>query len=472
VTDDSPDVLAELLLRWEELFERGHDVPAAELAAGEPHLVAELARRIEILKSSTWLDADTGDPPSDRADQPRTPTAMGRVLLGRYRIDEPVGRGGYADVYRAYDMELQRNVAIKLPRDGRVVNPDAFLAEARRVARLKHPGLVPVHDVARDGDACFIVSEFVEGGTLADRIAGPIPLADRAVQWILDIADALEYAHLHGIIHRDIKPANILIDHHGRALVGDFGIAESATRSGTLAPTAGTLRYMSPEQLTGGGDHRSDIYSLGVVLHEALTGRLPYDADDPQALRREITRGATVRLPPGRNTLTAICSRSLQRRPDDRYASAAHFAADLRRAMDNPRPRWSRRAAWAFAACCAALSATALLTTRSVGSGRMEVKDLTGPASLSADVPASWRRAGVLAEIRGTGKIEFPRLPTSAYALEFDLEIREPLGRVTIYTGEPGSGVDIPMGHLWEQDREQRRIPCRLFRAQPLASTG
>ncbi|MEY3203797.1 MAG: hypothetical protein RLZZ21_128 [Planctomycetota bacterium] len=467
MTAEAPDELAELLLRWEELFEQGHDVPAAELAAGRPHLVAELTRRIEVLKSSTWLDADTDDPPIAGTDQSQALTAMCRVLLGRYRIDEPVGRGGYADVYRAYDAELQRYVAIKLPRDGRVVSPDAFLAEARRVARLKHPGLVPVHDVARDGDACFIVSEFVEGGTLADRIAGPRPPIDRAVQWILDIADALEYAHLHGIIHRDIKPANILIDHHGRALLSDFGIAESATRSGTLAPTAGTLRYMSPEQFTGGGDHRSDIYSLGVVLHEALTGRPPYDADDPQALRREISQGATVRLAPEHHHLAAVCSRALRRRPDERYASAAHFAADLRRAVGTGRPRWSRRSAWAFAACCAALSATAFLTARSLGSGRMEVNGLTGPASLSADMPASWRRTGVLAEVRGTGKIAFPRLPTSAYALEFDLEIREPRGRITIYTGEPGSGVDIPLGHLWEQDREQPIIACRLFRAQP-----
>jgi formylglycine-generating enzyme required for sulfatase activity len=465
--DENRDELAELLLRWEELREQGREASAAELTADCPHLAAELARRIEILKSATWLD-DTTDGSETQGGDPPPPALSRRVLAGRYRIDEPIGSGGFSDVYRGYDVELQRNVAVKVPRGGRVVNPDAFLAEARRVARLKHPGLVPVHDVGRDGDVCFIVSEFVEGGTLAERLASRRPSPDQAIRWVLDVADALEYAHVHGVIHRDIKPANILIDHHGRALLADFGIAESPARTAAGAPSLGTLRYMSPEQLEGRGDQRSDVYSLGVVLHEALTGQLPYySAGEPHRLRREILDGATVRLPVELRHVDPVCRRALKRQPHLRPASAAMFAADLRRAAAGQRAGLRPWQVAMLCGCCAAVAAVAVSAWNQLAGGRMQVSGFPGPSSLPAEMPSEWRRPGVLAEINGAGKIEFARLPTSVYVLDFDLEIREPQGRITIYSGEPGSGVDIPLGRLWDQDAKQWKIPCRLFRSQP-----
>lgn len=330
------ELLSEWLLQWEELYERGQDTPATELAKTRPDLIEELDRRIKVLKSAQWLDHTDDEPPSPSGpESPSTPQP--RLLAGRYRLDELIAEGGFAQVFRAYDRELQRTVALKLPKASRLESTDAFLAEARRVARLKHPGMVQVYDVSVDGSSCFIVSEYIEGGTLADRLTHTQPAKEQVVRWVADIADALEYAHLHGVIHRDIKPANILIDHHGRALLADFGIAQSASKTGKFAPSLGTLRYMSPEQLEGKpSDHRSDIYSLAVVLHEALTGHLPYSSVEPNVLRKEIVIGpqASCDLPP---EIRKVCSKALRKSLHERQPSAAQFAAELRRATASPR---------------------------------------------------------------------------------------------------------------------------------------
>jgi serine/threonine protein kinase len=350
VMPDDEELLAELLIQWEELYERGQDTPARELCKDYPHLADELSRRIAAMKATDWLndpDPPAGDPPAVVV-QP----LQGRVLAGRYRLDDLVAEGGFAQVWRAYDTELQRIVAIKVPKPGRLESSENFMAEARRVARLKHPGTVPVHDVGVEGDQCFIVSEFIEGGSLAEQIARTKPSQDQVRRWLCEIADALEYAHIHGVIHRDIKPANILIDHHGRALLADFGIAQSAQKTGVFAPSLGTLRYMSPEQLEGKpATPQSDIYSLGVVLYECLTGKLPYAATDPTGLRREIIAGRPPaqdrRLPPA---IAVVANTAMSRSPEKRHTSAAHFAAALRRAGSVPSSRIRRLAAlWILA---------------------------------------------------------------------------------------------------------------------------
>jgi eukaryotic-like serine/threonine-protein kinase len=349
MTVSDEDILGDLLLRWEELHDRGQDTPASELAKDHQHLVAELDRRIARLKRAAWLDRPSDDDPPADGGTDASPSFPTRNLANRYRLDELIAEGGFAQVFRAYDRELQRTVAIKLPKPSRLESTDAFLAEARRVARLKHPHLVQVYDVGLDGTTCFIVSEYIEGGSLADRLVHTQPAKEQVLKWIADIADALEYAHLNGVIHRDIKPANILIDHHGRALLADFGIAQSASKTGKFAPSLGTLRYMSPEQLEGkASDHRSDIFSLAVVLHEALTGRLPYSSTDPNTLRAEIAAGSASQSTVINGTLDAICCKALSKSLHDRHASAAAFAADIRKAIAGT--TWSYASRWPLAA--------------------------------------------------------------------------------------------------------------------------
>lgn len=342
MTDSEEELLADLLLRWEELREMGQETPAKEICKDHPHLVPEFIRRTKILTVTSWLDhPQTGK--DSLTEAPNAP-AEPRTLANRYRLDNLVAEGGFAQVWRGYDLELQRVIAVKVPKPNRLQSSDAFMAEARRVARLKHPGIVQVYDVGMDGELCFIVSEFIEGGSLADRLSKNPPTTEQAIRWIIDIAEALEHAHLHGVIHRDIKPANILIDHHGRALLADFGIAQSANKAGQEALSLGTLRYMSPEQLEGREiDPRSDIFSLGMVLHEATTGRLPYSSVEPNVLRREIVAGIQS-VPAMPDKIASICRKSLQRNPSKRYESVAQFAAELRRSLSSQK---SSRMRWA-----------------------------------------------------------------------------------------------------------------------------
>jgi serine/threonine protein kinase/Tfp pilus assembly protein PilF len=348
VTNRDKELLAEMLLQWEELWERGQDTPATELAKDHPDLVEELARRIKVLKTVAWLDKPLDDDPPGN-ELPKGSPHPPKTLAGRYRLDELIAEGGFAQVFRAYDAELQRTVAIKVPKPGRLESTAAFQAEARRVARLKHESIIPVFDVGIDGDTCFIVTEFVEGGSLADRLGKGRPSREQAIRWVCEIADALEYAHLNGIIHRDIKPANILIGANGRAKLADFGIAQSANKTGEFAPSLGTLRYMSPEQLDGKpADHRSDIYSLGVVLYESLTGRIPYSSSEPNVLRKEITEGPPSSWPNAiSGGLKAVIQRALNRSPHQRQASASQFAAEIRRA--SPPARIRRVTPWLIA---------------------------------------------------------------------------------------------------------------------------
>jgi formylglycine-generating enzyme required for sulfatase activity/tRNA A-37 threonylcarbamoyl transferase component Bud32 len=478
------DLLAQLLLRWEELYEHGQDTPAEELAKEHPHLIPELLRRIKALKTVSWIQKPLDDDPPDDGSSSLPPTP--KTLLNRYRLDELIAEGGFARVYRAFDQELQRVVAVKLPKPERLHSTEAFLAEARRVARLKHDGIVAVYDCGIEKDSCFIVSEFMDGGSLADRIVAQTVSREEAVRWVTGVAEALDFAHRNGVIHRDLKPANILIDQHGRAKLADFGIAQSASKSGDFAPSLGTLRYMAPEALQGAAaDHLADIFSLGVVLHEALTGRIPYAAKDTPALRREILAGKQSFSSEIGERLRAICHKALSHNPKERHHTAAQFAAELQSVGDHP----TRLPLGALLVGCLGLAAILsivglrapnLIPTNQPPSDSqpvvpapplaprpLEVEGFGDLRTLDGTMPQSWKKPGVFAEITGAGVARYPRLPQTQFVVELDMEIRNTHAHMNIVSGEPGSNVDLVLGDIWEGDPKQDKVACRLFRAEP-----
>ena len=332
------DRIAEIVMRWEEAFDHGQDLAVADLCADHPELVEGVARRIAALKGLAWIKdiGAGGDVPQGERGPPNT-------LGGRYRIEGLIAEGGMGAVYRAHDPELDRQVAVKVPRPLRTTtaDADALLTEARRAAKLRHPSIVAVHDVGRDGDQCFIVADLIDGTNLADRIAqGPLPWRE-AVRLVADVADALGFAHERGFVHRDIKPANVLLDQQGRPLLTDFGIAatfDEAQKGG--GPGGGTLPFMAPEQVAGESqliDARTDLYSLGVVLYEALTGKLPYQARTPTALREQILFRPPAPVQPLApdvpEAVVAVVARCLAKHPADRFGSASELAAALRNTL-------------------------------------------------------------------------------------------------------------------------------------------
>ena len=336
------DEIAGLLLRWEEAWEHGEDIPARLLCAESPDLEPAVRDQIEALKATAWVkEPPTGDEDDGAADE--RCGSLPRTLGGRYRIDGLIAEGGYGSVFRAYDPELQRHVAIKVPRL-REAADDSLLEEARRAGGLRHPGIVSVHDVGRDGGMCFFVSDLIEGENLADRIARDRPEPAEAARIIAEVAEALHFAHVQGFIHRDIKPANILIDRHGRPLVTDFGIAATKDELARIrVATSGTLPYMAPEQVAGEVqliDARTDVYALGVVLHELLAGRHPYQARTPTALREQILFRLPMplrpedRIPPD---LERAMMRCLAKHPADRHASAQELSDELRATLTRSR---------------------------------------------------------------------------------------------------------------------------------------
>jgi serine/threonine-protein kinase len=218
------------------------------------------------------------------------PTWIGRSLNGRYKIDALLGSGGMSAVYKAYDPNLRRTVAIKLIHPHLSTDLDfvyRFKKEAAAVAAFRHPNIVQVFDFDSDGEVYYMVLEFVPGETLQDRLKHlkknntPMPV-EQAVRIILNMCDALSYAHKQGTIHRDIKPANIMLDPEGQAILMDFGIVKilNATSHTATDAVVGTARYMSPEVIRSEyPDERSDIYSLGVTFFEMVSGQPPFNAD-------------------------------------------------------------------------------------------------------------------------------------------------------------------------------------------------
>ena len=268
--------------------------------------------------------------------------------FGRYLVLKELGRGAMGVVYLAEDAELARNVAIKVisltgGEEERDAQEARFRQEARAAGGVSHPSIITIYDVGREGDIAFIAMELVEGQELRELIREGLT-ASRAVELAALVADGLAYAHERGVIHRDVKPGNIMVLGDGRVKVMDFGIARLQqptvkTQTGVLL---GSPQYMSPEQISGNEvDGRADIFSLGVVLYEMLTGLKPFDATDlSQVLYWVVNMPAKApseRRPGLPAVVDYIVARALRKKPEERYSNAAEFATDLRRCLPEVR---------------------------------------------------------------------------------------------------------------------------------------
>jgi tRNA A-37 threonylcarbamoyl transferase component Bud32 len=334
--------------------------------------------------------------------------------IGRFLVRERVGAGVFGTVYRAYDPQLQREVAVKVSRPGSLADDERrerFLREARAAARLAHPFIVPIYEIGDDGEQ-YIASAFIEGPTLAAACAAGTLDCRRAALVVHDLARALAYAHKLGVVHRDVKPANVILDKEGRPHLTDFGLAyrqDSGDRPTEAGVVVGTPHYLAPELVLGRRETvepASDQYSLGVVLYELLCGHPPFHGV-PQAILYQAVHSQPV--PPHQprpdvpRALEAICLRAMARRPEDRYPSCDALADDLRRWLVNdtrPQPppvtiaglvRWCRGQPAVIVAVVFAVCLTAGVLW--LASGHRDAHAQPEQARRETPLPASERQA-------------------------------------------------------------------------------
>jgi serine/threonine protein kinase len=307
--------------------------------------------------------------------------------IGRYDFQKELGRGAFGVVYEAWDEELRRLVAIKVPRlpdDASAFDVDRFISEARTVAQMRHPSILAIYDVLRsDAGHPLLVMEHIAGKSLREYLNAGDFTRDKLIEMIVVIAEAIDFAHRHGFVHRDLDPRNILIDPNGKPVIGDFGLAvHEASQNELAGESAGSSRYMSPEQVRGEShwlDGRADIWALGVILYEILTGRFPFTGADLEQISNEILwrdpkppRQINPDVP---TQLEEICLKCLAKKAVDRYPTGGDLAEALRRAtsivQDRDRLVSSsfRGRGWKMAGSIGAFSAAALLLARFVLSG-------------------------------------------------------------------------------------------------------
>lgn len=270
---------------------------------------------------------------------------MSKIFGGRYEVIERIGAGGMAIVYKAKDLLLNRIVTIKVLREQFLSDDDfirRFRREAQSAASLSHANIVSIYDVGKDGDVEYIVMEYVEGRNLKEIIRSFAPLTpDQALNLTKQIAEAINHAHEHHIIHRDIKPHNILVTEDGRAKVTDFGIARAVTAATVThaGDIVGSVHYLSPEQARGvQSNEQSDLYSLGIILYELLTGSVPYDGETPIAIalkhlqeQPEYPSKLNPKITPA---LEAMIMKAIAKNPQQRFSSAKAFLQELSRIQD------------------------------------------------------------------------------------------------------------------------------------------
>lgn len=304
-------------------------------------------------------------PPTSTAASDNPPPAADRATLGRYRIERQIGRGAMGAVYAGLDPQIGRRVAIKTMALSREFEGSElteararFFREAETAGRLQHPDIVTIFDAGEDQDLAFIAMEFVKGrDLLRHTLPGRLLPMPTVLDTVARVAQALAYAHSQGVVHRDIKPANVMIDlASGTVKVTDFGIARVADASRTrTGMVLGTPSFMSPEQMAGSRvDGRSDLYSLGVMLFQLLTGALPHQSESMAKLMYQIANvpAADIRTlrPDLPEALAVIVALALEKRPELRYADGEQFAADLRSVLALCEPAESVRPPWGEAA--------------------------------------------------------------------------------------------------------------------------
>lgn len=333
---------AEVRALLEEILSSGRS--PEEVCSTRAGLLAEVRSRwLRIRDLAADLDRVL---PSPGLAWPRAPAAKTLPRIPGYEVTAEIGRGGMGVVYRARHLGLDREVAIKMLRTGDHASTRelaALVQEARSIAGLRHPHIVQVHDVGEFDGLPYFTMEFVEGGSLAERLSGAPQAAMKSAEWVSTLARAAHAAHERGIVHRDLKPGNVLVGVDGTLKITDFGLARRLVRDGdatatTNAARVGTPSYMPPEQVLGTADSlrpAADVYSLGAILYEALTGRPPFRGDSPAETERQVVDDEPV--PPSKlnpktsRDLQTICLRCLQKSPERRYRSAGELAEDLDR---------------------------------------------------------------------------------------------------------------------------------------------
>lgn len=382
-----------LMDHWEEQAEKGIFLKAEELCVHDMDIVDRVRDQIESLHAMTRIISDLSEPAtidqqtivdaSSRTVTGATFSALDlvaaeglgllenpaeavknaqnqRLIIGRYYLEQFIAQGGHGQVWRAFDPELARRVAIKitrpermraLPPHQRYVEQYRLIEEARKIAKFQAPGIVTIFDVGIQDDLAFIVCELIDGEDLSKRLRTVKPTFAETVRLCVEVAEILSVAHAQGLIHRDIKPANILLEKGGRVVISDFGIAATlADLDRDSGMVIGTPSYMAPEQAQGRTSEigpATDIYALGVILYEMLTGRLPFEQPETKVL---ISAIIDKEPPPPTSIdplipapIERVCLKALSKKPENRQKNAQEFANGLRYAALISNVKWEAR---------------------------------------------------------------------------------------------------------------------------------